>query len=118
MKRRDNYESHNVPFVPKDARWENLRAFGKQPDIGERIDEALLAIERENPSLKGKLHRRFGRAQLEPSVLGELIDLFSSIAFESSRSGDLLGMCMNIFSDSLPLPKARRADSFIRPPQW
>ena len=63
----------NVFWVPAQARWEAIRAQAKQPDIGVRIDLALEAIEADNPRLRGILDKRFGRTQLEPGRLGELV---------------------------------------------
>ncbi|KKZ15302.1 MAG: hypothetical protein TH68_01070, partial [Candidatus Synechococcus spongiarum 142] len=69
---RDYYTQENVFWVPAEARWESLRNQAKQPDIGELIDRALVAIENENPTtLQGKLDKRFGAAQLEPGRMGE-----------------------------------------------
>ena len=91
---RDYYTMVNCFWVPAQARWETLRANAKQADIGTRIDQALDAIEADNPRLKGILDKRFGRAQLEPGKLGELIDLISTIGFaggEGHNAKDLLG---------------------------
>ena len=63
---RDYYTQANVFWVPQDARWESLRDKAPQPEIGQLIDKALVAIENENPILRGKLDKRFGAAQLEP----------------------------------------------------
>ena len=52
---RDYYTQENVFWVPADARWESLRARAKQPDIGQLIDKALVAIQNENLPLRGKL---------------------------------------------------------------
>jgi type I restriction enzyme M protein len=60
---RDYYTSTNVFWVPPVACWEELRNKAKQPDIGKIIDEALVAIGHENPSLKVILGKRFARAQ-------------------------------------------------------
>ena len=54
---RDEYTAENVFWVPKQARWSYLQANAKQPTIGKLIDEAMSAIESENPSLKGVLPR-------------------------------------------------------------
>ena len=78
---RDYYTQDNVFWVPVSARWELLRAKAKQPDIGAIIDSAMGDIEIENKSLKNKLDKRFGRTELEPNRLGELIDLISTIGF-------------------------------------
>nr|NIU60806.1 SAM-dependent DNA methyltransferase [Stutzerimonas stutzeri] len=61
---RDYYREVNVFWVPEVARWEAIRASAKQVDIGKRIDDALAAIEAENPKLKNILDKRYARAQL------------------------------------------------------
>ena len=62
LEERDYYKEVNVFWVPETARWESIRANAKQVDIGKRIDEALAAIEAENPSLKNILDKRYARA--------------------------------------------------------
>ena len=52
---RDEYAATNIFWVPKDARWEKIQAEAKQPTIGKIIDDAMAAIEKENPTLKGVL---------------------------------------------------------------
>jgi type I restriction enzyme M protein len=66
--------------VPKDARWSHLQANAKQPTIGKLIDDAMLAIESSNASLKGVLPKDYNRPALNKIMLGELIDLVSGIA--------------------------------------
>src|ERR1035441_8130755 len=89
---RDYYSSANVFWVPPVARWETLRNQAKQPEIGRLLDDALVAIEDVNPSLKNILDKRFARTQIEPSRLGQLIDLISKIGFTSEdKAKDVLG---------------------------
>ena len=64
LEERDYYAQDNVFWVPKESRWETLRSKAKQSDIGSLVDDAMTAIETENQSLRGKLDKRFGRAQL------------------------------------------------------
>lgn len=71
----DEYKAENVFFVPKEARWEFLKSQAKQPTIGKTVDAAMDAIEKENSSLKGVLPKVFARQNLDPTSLGELIDL-------------------------------------------
>src|SRR3989442_6290210 len=51
----DEYRSEMIFWVPKEARWEYLQANAKQPSIGKLVDDAMIAIERENQSLKSVL---------------------------------------------------------------
>ena len=85
----DEYLAENVFWVPKEARWSHLQANAKQPTIGKLIDDAMLAIEAANPSLKGVLPKDYNRPALDKVMLGELIDLISGIAMgEHGRQGE------------------------------
>lgn len=101
---RDYYLADNVFWVPKEARWEHLVANAKQPSIGVLVDEAMDAVERDNPSLKGVLPKNYAREALDKRRLGELIDLFTNMTFQSDNSKDLLGQVyeyfMGMFADS------------------
>ena len=68
----DEYAAENVFWVPKESRWSHLQASAKQPGIGKLIDEAMLAIEKVNPSLKGVLPKDYARPALNAVMLGEL----------------------------------------------
>jgi type I restriction enzyme M protein len=81
----DAYLAENVFRVPADARWSHLQANAKQPTIGRLIDEAMIAIEKVNPSLKGVLPKDYGRPALNAVMLGELIDLISGIALGEGK---------------------------------
>ena len=113
---RDYYTQENVFWVPADARWESLRAKAKQPDIGQLIDKALVAIENENPTLRGKLDKRFGAAQLEPGRMGELVDLISTIGFaDDQRSGDVLGEVYEYFLGQFASAEGKKGGQFYTP---
>lgn len=101
---RDFYLADNVFWVPKEARWEYLVANAKQPTIGVLIDDAMDAVERDNPTLKGVLPKNYAREALDKRRLGELIDLFTNTTFKSDNAKDLLGQVyeyfMGMFADS------------------
>jgi type I restriction enzyme M protein len=115
---RDYYTQENVFWVPADARWESLRAQAKQPDIGQLIDKALVAIENENQTLRGKLDKRFGAAQLEPGRMGELVDLISTIGFndDPSLQGDPIGKIYEYFLGQFALAEGKKGGEFLTPP--
>jgi len=113
---RDYYVQDNVFWVPKEARWETLRSKAKQPDIGSLVDGAMTAIENENPTLRGKLDKRFGRAQLGQGVLGELIDLISTIGFaDTYDSSDLLGEVYEYFLGQFASAEGKKGGQFYTP---
>ena len=116
LEERDYYIQDNVFWVPQDARWETLRAKAKQPDIGSLVDGAMTAIENENPFLRGKLDKRFGRAQLGQGVLGELIDLISTIGFGGKcDSSDLLGEVYEYFLGQFASAEGKKGGQFYTP---
>lgn len=116
LEERDYYTMANVFWVPEAARWEAIRAQAKQAKIGVRIDAALEAIEADNPRLKGILDKRFGRTQLEPGKLGELVDLISSVGFaEGHRAKDLLGEVYEYFLGQFATAEGKKGGQFYTP---
>ena len=114
---RDYYREVNVFWVPEAARWENLRAQAKQPDIGKRIDDALTLIETENPKLKGILDKRYARVQLPDGKLGELVDMVSTIGFGTTgqNARDLLGQVYEYFLGQFASAEGKRGGQFYTP---
>lgn len=101
---RDFYLADNVFWVPKEARWDYIKDNAKQPTIGVIIDDAMDAVEHDNPTLKGVLPKNYAREALDKRRLGELIDLFTGTTFKSDNAKDLLGQVyeyfMGMFADS------------------
>jgi len=113
---RDYYSSANVFWVPQVARWETLRNQAKQPEIGRLLDDALVAIEDVNPSLKNILDKRFARTQIEPSRLGQLIDLISKIGFTSEdKAKDVLGEVYEYFLGQFATAEGKKGGQFYTP---
>ena len=113
---RDYYTKDNVFWVPAEARWETIRSQAKQSTIGQIIDTALIAIEKENEVLRGKLDKRFGAAQLEPSRLGELVDLISKIGFDQGeKAQDILGEVYEYFLGQFASAEGKKGGQFYTP---
>ena len=116
LEERDYYVKDNVFWVPQSARWETLRSKAKQEDIGSIIDGAMTAIEKDNVVLRGKLDKRFGRTQLSTGVLGQLIDLISTIGFsDEQRSTDLLGEVFEYFLGQFAAAEGKKGGQFYTP---
>ena len=113
----DEYRAENVFWVPKEARWSHLQSRAKQPSIGKDVDDAMVALERDNPRLKGSLNRNYGRADLDKHRLGELIDLIGSIqlAEAGSRSKDLLGRVFEYFLTQFASAEGKNGGQFYTP---
>ncbi|MGH9764585.1 MAG: type I restriction-modification system subunit M, partial [Blastocatellia bacterium] len=114
---RDYYSEANVFWVPESARWEQIRGKAKQPGLGKIIDDALTAIENDNPRLKGILDKRFARAQLEPGRLGELVDLISTIGFngQQHKAKDVLGQVYEYFLGQFANAEGKKGGQFYTP---
>ena len=113
----EEYLAENVFWVPKDARWSYLQAKAKQPTIGKVVDDAMLAIEARNASLKGVLPKDYARPALNKVMLGELIDLVSGIgmAEEADRSRDILGRVYEYFLGGFAGAEGKRGGEFYTP---
>jgi type I restriction enzyme M protein len=114
---KDEYKAENVFFVPQEARWAFLLSHAKRPDIGKLVDEAMDAIEKENSSLRGVLPKVFARQNLDPTSLGELIDLVGNIALGDvkSRSADVLGHVFEYFLGEFALAEGKQGGQFYTP---
>jgi len=114
---KDEYKAENVFFVPIDARWNFFLSKAKQPTIGKTVDEAMDAIEKENPSLKGVLPKVYARQNLDPTSLGELIDMIGNIALgdAKSRSADILGHVFEYFLGEFALAEGKKGGQFYTP---
>jgi type I restriction enzyme M protein len=114
---KDEYKAENVFFVPEIARWTYLQDNARLPTIGKIVDEAMDAIEKENPSLKNVLPKVFARGNLDPASLGSLIDLIGNIAFgdAKARSADLLGHVFEYFLGEFALAEGKKGGQFYTP---
>jgi type I restriction enzyme M protein len=114
---RDEYTGDGVFWVPEGHRWSDLRKSAKQTDIGGRIDSAMEAIERENPTLKGVLPKNYSRRELTPATLGGLIDLFSNedLAAKGHERLDVLGRVFEYMLSKFASAEGKLGGEFFTP---
>lgn len=136
---RDYYTEKNVFWVPERARWKVLQEIHKIPvgnplpwnkknnkgeiepekmkGVAFLIDDALDAIEKDNPKLKGILNKTYTRLNLDDSKMGELIDLISTIPFEteSLKSKDILGHVYEYFLGQFASAEGKKGGQFYTP---
>lgn len=113
----DEYRAVNIFWVPKEARWAHLQANAKQPNIGQLVDEAMAAIERDNPSLKGVLPKDYARPGLDKQRLGQLIDKFTNLELgtDYGREKDLLGRVYEYFLSQFASAEGKKGGQFYTP---
>ncbi|MGC6519170.1 MAG: type I restriction-modification system subunit M [Candidatus Puniceispirillaceae bacterium] len=113
----EEYLAERTFWVPKEARWAHLQANAKQPTIGKLVDDAMLAIEKSNTSLKGVLPNNYAREALNKTMLGELIDLISTIGMneESDKSKDILGRVYEYFLGGFAGAEGKRGGEYFTP---
>ena len=113
----EEYLAENIFWVPKNARWAELKANAKQPIIGKRIDDAMIDIEKHNPPLKGVLPKDYARPSLNKQVLGKLIDLFSTVGMgdAEAKAKDILGRVYEYFLGRFASAEGRAGGEFYTP---
>jgi type I restriction enzyme M protein len=113
----DEYRASNIFWVPKEARWSRLKANAPQPTIGKIVDDAMTAIERDNPSLKGVLPKEYARPGLNKERLGQLINLVSDIGLGTpeDRAKDILGRVYEYFLSQFATAEGKKGGQFYTP---
>ncbi|MXW72149.1 MAG: SAM-dependent DNA methyltransferase [Acidobacteria bacterium] len=113
----DEYRAENVFWVPPKARWSYLQARAKQVEIGRLVDDAMVAIERDNSALKDVLPKDYARPALDKQRLGQLIDLVSNVRVgdEQARSRDVLGRVYEYFLSQFASAEGKKGGEFYTP---
>ena len=114
---RDEYVAANAFWVPEGARWNQLLAAASQPDIAHRIDDALEAIEAENPRLRSVLPRVYARAPLSSELMGSLVQTIAKIGFGqgAKQARDILGRTYEYFIKEFARAEGHRGGEFFTP---
>jgi len=118
----DEYMVENVFWVPADARWSHLQANAKQSNISKIVDDAMVALERDNTRLKGVLPKDYARPGLDKQRLGELIDVIATIELTAAsegekahRSVDLPGRVYEYFLTRFASAEGKNCGQFYTP---
>ena len=113
----DEYRAENIFWVPPEARWSYLKGAAPQPTIGQIVDDAMAAIERDNPSLKSVLPKDYARPGLDKQRLGQLINLVSDIGLGSpaDRARDILGRVYEYFLSQFASAEGKKGGQFYTP---
>ncbi len=113
----DEYRAQSIFWVPPEARWTVLQAQARQSVIGRLVDDAMTAIERDNPALKDVLPKEYGRDALDKQRLGQVVDLVSNIRVggAEAQANDVLGQVYEYFLEQFALAEGRKGGEFYTP---
>ena len=114
---KDEYIAKNIFWVPKEARWDEVMKHAKLPTIGQYVDGAMISIEKENKNLSGILPKEYARPALDKRVLGEVVDLISSISVggNANKSKDMLGRIYEYFIGRFASAEGKGGGEFYTP---
>lgn len=114
---KDAYTMDNVFFVPKDARWSYISSKAHRPEIGQVIDDAMRAIEKENKSFKGVLPMNYANSDLDKQTLGEVVDMFTNNINlrDHNEEKDLLGRTYEYFIEQFAAHEGKGGGEFYTP---
>lgn len=117
LESRDEYTAERVFWVPPDARWQNLQYQAARPEIATLIDDAILAVERDNPNLKNKLPRDYARRGIEPVKMKGLVELIADIGFKGThrQARDTLGRVYEYFLGKFAEREGKLGGEFYTP---
>ena len=114
----DEYRAQNIFWVPLEGRWTNIMAQARQPAIGQIIDDAMTAIERENPAIKNVFPKNYARPALDKTRLCQIISLISSsssIRVDDAEPTDVLGMVYEYFLSRFANADGKKGGEFYTP---
>jgi len=113
----DEYRAENIFWAPPEARWSELQKNARQPNIGELVDRAMTAVERDNPSLEGVLPKDYARPALDKQRLGQLIDLVTNIHLGGgdNHARDILGRVYEYFLGQFATAEGKKGGEFYTP---
>ena len=113
---KDAYAEVNVFFVPPSARWNTIADFVRKEEIGTVIDDAMRAIEKENPRLKDILPQNYSRVELDKRRLGNVVALFTNVKMiEHGTDKDILGRTYEYCLAKFAEQEGKRAGEFYTP---
>ncbi len=115
---KDEYLAERVFWVPPEARWVSIQARAKTPEIGEVIDAAIDAIERENPrQLRDVLPKGYARPTLDKTRLGGVVDLISGVGLgqDQHNGQDVLGYVYEYFLGQFASAEGKQGGEFYTP---
>ena len=112
---KDEYLADHIFWLPEKARWKKVAKYSKQEEIGQKLDEAFLEIEKENEELKGILPKMYSKPEIDKRRLGELVDLFTNKLITEDKEGDFMGQVYEYFMSKFARKLGEKGGEFFTP---
>ncbi len=114
---KNEYTAEKVFYVPPSARWKWLQGRATLPTIGKDVDDAMDAIEKDNPSLRGVLPKVYAQEKLDKASIGGLINQLSTatLGTKEAQSKDILGKVYEYFLGEFALAEGKKGGQFYTP---
>lgn len=111
----DEYIADHVFIVPKEALWDNVARYSKSPELGQKIDEAFILLEKHNNQLKGILPKTYSKSDLDKKALGELVDFFTTKLHMEDADGDFFGQVYEYYIGAFATYMPQKGGEFFTP---
>jgi len=108
---KSDYQALGVLYLPDEARFKNLLDLPEGENIGKAINEAMRAVEADNPDLKDVLPKSYNR--LDNATLVELLKLMASIHMDIK--GDAFGKIYEYFLGNFAMSEGQKGGEFFTP---
>lgn len=106
-----DYQARGVIYLPEEARFSSLVALPEADNMGQAINQAMRAIERENEELKDVLPKTYNR--INNQVLVSLLKNFNSIPM--TIEGDAFGKIYEYFLGNFAMSEGQKGGEFFTP---
>jgi type I restriction enzyme M protein len=105
------YHADGVVYLPKSARFEHLLNLPEGANIGQAVNEAMRAIEKDNPHMAGVLPKSY--QIFDSRLLAELLKTLSSIP--ATLEGDAFGKIYEYFLGTFAMGEGQKGGEFYTP---
>ncbi|RPJ07790.1 MAG: SAM-dependent DNA methyltransferase, partial [Deltaproteobacteria bacterium] len=106
-----DYQARGVLYLPEAARFSALIQLPEGANIGAAINEAMRAIEAENPDLKDVLPKTYNR--FENTLLNSLLKTMNSVPMDIE--GDAFGKIYEYFLGHFAMSEGQKGGEFFTP---
>jgi type I restriction enzyme M protein len=106
-----DYQALGVLYLPEEARFSALITLPEGANIGAAINDAMRAIEAENPDLRDVLPKTYNR--FENTLLKELLKTMNSVPMDIE--GDAFGRIYEYFLGHFAMSEGQKGGEFFTP---